>query len=77
MNAVSTKFAIDKKPNIYPDVNALKTYVHWMPYQDVLTASSLEKPLEMYAQKNMHSGKLVYTPVSLTVKAHRIITMQI
>jgi hypothetical protein len=66
MNTTTTAFNIEKRVNIYPDVNALKIYVHWMPYQDNLLAKTIEKPMEMYGQKAMHSGQLVYTPQSLT-----------
>lgn len=67
-NVVTTDFTIARSNTTiqYPTVQAGKVYAHWMPYEEVLAASTIEKPFHMYESKATHKGKLVYTPKDLT-----------
>ncbi len=66
-NAKTTEFTIARQNQAvqYPDVAALQVYVHWMPYNDVLTANTLEQDFAMYTRKSSHNGILIYSPKEL------------
>lgn len=67
-NAITTDFEIKElKTNVqYPQVNAKKVYIHWMPYLDNLETKSIDDEFVMYNGKANHKGKLNYSPKSLT-----------
>lgn len=67
-NAVTTDFEIKElKTKVqYPQVNAKKVYIHWMPYLDNLETKSIDDEFVMYNGKAMHKGTLNYSQKSLT-----------
>lgn len=49
----------------YPPVTAEDVYMHWMPYEDLMSVSKIQKPLDFYAGKSKLHGRMDYGPSSM------------
>ena len=70
MNTKSQTFNIKKQISgvKYPTVNSDSAYIHWEPYNDILYATSKEKPFVMFDNQTDLEGELEYKPTELTGK---------
>ena len=50
----------------YPPVIGQDVYEHWMPYNDLMTITKKQKPIEMYNNEAVMNGSLYLTPKNLT-----------
>lgn len=66
-NAITTNFEIKETRGKvqYPQVNAQKIYIHWMPYLDNLHTEAIDDEFVMYQGKAKYTGSLEYTPKEL------------
>lgn len=46
----------------YPPVKAEDVYMHWMPYEDLMSVYKKQKPLNFYAGKSEFHGRMDYGP---------------
>ncbi len=51
--------------DIYPDVVAINTYNHWIPYNDTMLISSTNDPISFSANRAKLNGTIIYTPNSM------------
>ncbi len=66
-NGITTSFVIDEtKGKVeYPQIQAEKIYMHWMPYLDNLRTESIGESFVMYNGKAEYAGALDYKPDKL------------
>jgi hypothetical protein len=50
----------------FPPVIANDVYEHWMPYNDVMVVTKIEKPIAMYSEEAKLNGSIVLQPTGLT-----------
>lgn len=67
MNCLAQQFKVnEQKTGVeFPDVTSTDTYIHWMPYSDVLEASDRKEPFKMYKGQSTFHGTLAVTPSGL------------
>lgn len=64
VNAVLQSFDLkEQKSGVeYPPVIASNVYEHFMPYKDILSISSIDKPIELYNNESRLTGLMQLTP---------------
>ncbi|RMG78899.1 MAG: hypothetical protein D6707_09190, partial [Bacteroidetes bacterium] len=68
-NAMADNFVIEEQPAgvQYPPTSAKDVYIHWEPYNDVLTAKTIDVPFSLYDGTKL-TGELYLRPTGLTGK---------
>lgn len=68
VNAVLQSFDLkEQKSGVeYPPVVAENVYQHFLPYKDIMSVSSIDKPIRLYNDESRLTGLLQLTPNSLT-----------
>ena len=64
LNALCQSFN-NIRNDIYPDVVAINTYNHWMPYKDTMLISSTDNPISFSANRAKLNGTIIYMPSSM------------
>lgn len=67
LNATCQNFT-NLRNDIYPDVVAINTYNHWIPYKDTMLISSTNSPISFSANRAKLNGTIIYTPNSMHAK---------
>jgi hypothetical protein len=59
-----------KRTGIYPDVIAINTYNHWMPYQDTMLISRTKEIIKFSNNRADLDGTVIYTPGSMHARGN-------
>lgn len=60
----------NKRTDIYPDVAALNTYMHWMPYQDTMLVSRTKEIIPFSKKRADLDGTIIYTPGAMHARGN-------
>lgn len=65
MNADCDAFE-NKRNQLFPTVEAVNTYEHWMPYADTLLVSDKDRTMQVSDKRSTFHGTLSLTPAAMT-----------